>query len=146
MFHGFIVPFLPPFVHGKPAKDHSARKRNHAAGKLPLDSVLFDIVHLIQKVRLHHQKEQGQKQQDQKQQDQKPVSYTHLVYTAKQAKENGLIDEIGTLDDVVSDMKKDFELGDCDVQTISYQPTTSLLSILSGPVSYTHLDVYKRQT
>lgn len=54
------------------------------------------------------------------------------VYTAKQAKENGLIDEIGTLDDVVSDMKKDFELGDCDVQTISYQPTTSLLSILSG--------------
>lgn len=54
------------------------------------------------------------------------------VYTAKQAKKNGLIDEIGTLNDVVSDMKRNFELEGCDVQTISYEPSTSLLSLLSG--------------
>ncbi len=54
------------------------------------------------------------------------------IYTAKQAKKNGLIDEIGTMQDVIAAMKKDFELEDCDVHTLQYQPSISLLSFLSG--------------
>lgn len=53
------------------------------------------------------------------------------VYTAKQAKKNGLIDEIGTLEDAVDDMKRAYELR-CGTQTISYQPSTSIWSLLSG--------------
>lgn len=54
------------------------------------------------------------------------------IYTAKQAEKNGLIDEIGTLDDVIRDMEKNFELEDCDVQNIRYTPSNSLFSFLSG--------------
>ncbi|MGN0658336.1 MAG: signal peptide peptidase SppA [Emergencia sp.] len=54
------------------------------------------------------------------------------VYTAKQAKENGLIDEIGTLEGAVNDMKKSYELEDCDVHTMSYTPKNDLFSFLSG--------------
>ncbi len=53
------------------------------------------------------------------------------IYTAKQAKKNGLIDEVGTLEDAVSHMKSAYELT-CDVETISYERSTSLWSFLSG--------------
>ena len=53
------------------------------------------------------------------------------VYTAKQAKKNGLIDEIGTLEDAVRHMKDAYELT-CGAETIRYQPSTSLWSLLSG--------------
>lgn len=35
------------------------------------------------------------------------------IYTAQQAKNNGLVDEIGTLEDAVSDMKTTYDLDDC---------------------------------
>ncbi len=37
------------------------------------------------------------------------------LYTAKQAKENGLIDEIGTLDDAIFMMQDEKKFGDCEV-------------------------------
>lgn len=54
------------------------------------------------------------------------------IYTALQAKENGLIDEIGTLDDVAADMKRTYELEDCDVQTLHYEVRETLYSLLTG--------------
>lgn len=52
------------------------------------------------------------------------------IYTAKQAKENGLIDEIGTLDECVADMQKKYELESADAQTIKYVPDDTLRSLL----------------
>lgn len=54
------------------------------------------------------------------------------IYTAKQAKDNGLIDEIGSLEDTVRDMKKSYELENCKVQTLSYEPKSTLYSLLNG--------------
>lgn len=49
------------------------------------------------------------------------------IYTAKQAKENGLIDEIGTFDEAVQKMKKKYELEGCTVQNITYPKKDSFL-------------------
>lgn len=57
------------------------------------------------------------------------------VYTAKQAKKNGLIDEIASYDDAVKDMKKRFELGSCSVNSIDYQEDDSLFSRLMRSLS-----------
>ena len=56
------------------------------------------------------------------------------IYTAKQAKKNGLIDKIGTFEETVSDMKKTYKLQGCSVE--DFQPDavtdwTSLLGIAS---------------
>ncbi|WP_026905573.1 signal peptide peptidase SppA [Paucisalibacillus globulus] len=37
------------------------------------------------------------------------------VYTGNQAKENGLVDELGSLDDTIALMKEDYELGNAEV-------------------------------
>lgn len=57
------------------------------------------------------------------------------VYTAKQAKENGLVDQIGTLEDVVKDMRSTYELESCDLQTMEYSPKTTFLSWLDSKTS-----------
>lgn len=49
------------------------------------------------------------------------------IYTAKQAKANGLIDEIATYDEAVDDMKKRFELDSCVVNEIKYKNNEPLL-------------------
>ncbi len=49
------------------------------------------------------------------------------IYTAKQAKKNGLIDEICTYDEAVDDMKKRFELESCAVNKIEYKNTQPLI-------------------
>ena len=49
------------------------------------------------------------------------------IYTAKQAKANGLIDEIGTFDEAVQKMKKKYELEGCTVQNITYPKKDSFL-------------------
>ncbi len=49
------------------------------------------------------------------------------LYTAKQAKENGLIDEVCTYDEAVDDMKTRFELGSCAVHEIKYKNSDPLL-------------------
>ena len=54
------------------------------------------------------------------------------IYTAKQAKENKLIDEIGTFEEAVDDMKKTYELTDCPVQNIKYPKKDSLIRDLLG--------------
>lgn len=54
------------------------------------------------------------------------------IYTARQALENGLIDEIGLLHDAVSDMISQAALGDCDYKVMAYKPDISLLSLLTG--------------
>lgn len=38
------------------------------------------------------------------------------IYTALQAKKLGLVDEIGTFEDAVEDMKKEYNLGSCEVE------------------------------
>lgn len=55
------------------------------------------------------------------------------VYTAKQAKSLGLVDEIGTFDQAIATMQKDQGLTDCDVIYIT-QPTPGLLDQLFGQV------------
>lgn len=57
------------------------------------------------------------------------------IYTAKQAKENGLIDEVGTYDECVNAMVTDYALG-ADVQILDFWPADvmnfrSLLGIIS---------------
>lgn len=49
------------------------------------------------------------------------------IYTAKQAKKNGLIDEVATYDEAVDDMKKRFELDSCAVNVIEYENNDPLL-------------------
>lgn len=44
------------------------------------------------------------------------------IYTARQAKENGLIDEVGTLDETMQDMMATYGLYDCDVEYLAYEP------------------------
>lgn len=57
------------------------------------------------------------------------------IYTAKQAKENGLIDEIGTFDEAVAEMKKTYELDGCTVQELEYPKKDSFLRDLLQSVS-----------
>lgn len=57
------------------------------------------------------------------------------VYTAKQAKKNGLIDEIASYEDAVADMKKRFELDSCNVNDIEYQEDDSIFSRLMRSLS-----------
>lgn len=56
------------------------------------------------------------------------------IYTAKQALQNGLVDQVGTLDDAVSDMKKQYRLWDCEVYDMKYEHS-SLLGSLFGKLS-----------
>ena len=57
------------------------------------------------------------------------------VYTAKQAKKLGLIDEIASYEDAVNDMKKRFELESCNVNKIEYEEDDSLFSRLMRSIS-----------
>lgn len=57
------------------------------------------------------------------------------IYTAKQAEENGLIDQVGTFEEAVRDMRATYELDDCDLQTMEYKPKTSFLSWLESKTS-----------
>jgi len=43
------------------------------------------------------------------------------IYTAKQALKLGLVDSIGTFDEAVADMKKTYDLNDCDVIDVVYK-------------------------
>lgn len=56
------------------------------------------------------------------------------IYTAKQALDNGLVDQIGTLDDAVSDMKKNYGLEDCQVSKMQYTDD-SLFGSLFGLIA-----------
>jgi protease-4 len=55
------------------------------------------------------------------------------VYTARQAKEVGLVDEIATFDQAVATMQKDNDLTDCDVIYVT-PPTVGFLEELLGQV------------
>ena len=60
------------------------------------------------------------------------------IYTAKQALDNGLIDQIGTFEEAAADMKKTYELGDCAVESFTAPVTsdwTSLLGQAAGAAS-----------
>lgn len=57
------------------------------------------------------------------------------VYTAKQAKKNGLVDEIGTLEDAVADMQQQYGLKGCVISDMKYEDTSlfgSLLGFAAG--------------
>jgi len=54
------------------------------------------------------------------------------VYTAKQAKANGLIDEIATFDQAKKDMKTRYNLQGVDVQDIQYAESSSFIGSLLG--------------
>ena len=43
------------------------------------------------------------------------------IYTAQQALDNGLIDEIGTLEDAISGMMSDYDLHDCEENELIYE-------------------------
>ena len=64
-----------------------------------------------------------------------PVSYTHLVAVCD--------DEKSDLDGIVQSVQQYDVQGCFDIET--YMDGNELLSELQMPVSYTHLDVYKRQ-
>lgn len=53
------------------------------------------------------------------------------IYTAKQALGNGLIDQIGILEEAVSDMKSTYGLEDCSVSEMKYQDNSLFGSIFS---------------
>ena len=60
------------------------------------------------------------------------------IYTAKQALDNGLIDQIGTFEEAAADMKKTYALGDCSVESFTAPVTsdwTSLLGQAAGAAS-----------
>ena len=60
------------------------------------------------------------------------------IYTAKQALDNGLIDQIGTFEEAAADMKKTYALGDCAVESFTAPVTsdwTSLLGQAAGAAS-----------
>ena len=52
------------------------------------------------------------------------------IYSAKQAKENGLIDEIFTFDEAKKSIKTDFESDNISFKTFRYEKSESLRSIL----------------
>lgn len=53
------------------------------------------------------------------------------IYTAKQALDNGLIDQIGTLEEAVSDMKSAYDLADCSISEMKYQDNSLFASLFS---------------
>ncbi len=53
------------------------------------------------------------------------------VYTAKQAKANGLIDEISSFEDAKDAMLKENKLDDCTFQNVTYTPKNDIYSLLS---------------
>ena len=53
------------------------------------------------------------------------------VYTAKQAKANGLIDEISSFEDAKDAMLKENKLKDCTFQNVTYTPKNDIYSLLS---------------
>lgn len=53
------------------------------------------------------------------------------VYTAKQAKANGLIDEISSFEDAKGAMLKENKLDDCTFQNVIYTPKNDIYSLLS---------------
>lgn len=53
------------------------------------------------------------------------------VYTAKQAKANGLIDEISSFEDAKAAMLKENKLDDCTFQNVIYTPKNDIYSLLS---------------
>ena len=54
------------------------------------------------------------------------------IYTAKQAKSNGLIDEIATREEAVAAMKKAYGLESCVTEVFSYEPEFSFSSWMFG--------------
>lgn len=52
------------------------------------------------------------------------------IYTAKQAEKLGLVDEIGTFNDAVADMQKEYKLDDCQVEDFVSVPSTDFWSLL----------------
>lgn len=56
------------------------------------------------------------------------------VYTARQAKEAGLIDNIGTWDDALSDLRKKVGNEECKVITFQYEKKESILDMVKGSV------------
>ena len=55
---------------------------------------------------------------------------TGQIYTANQAKENGLVDEIGFIEDVIETMKSDLNLS--DPRVVTYYSSPSLLETFTG--------------
>ncbi len=53
------------------------------------------------------------------------------VYTAKQAKANGLIDEISSFEDAKDAMLEENKLDDCTFQNVTYTPKNDIYSLLS---------------
>ncbi len=53
------------------------------------------------------------------------------VYTAKQAKANGLIDEISSFEDAKDAMLNENKLEDCTFQNVTYTPKNDIYSLLS---------------
>lgn len=54
------------------------------------------------------------------------------IYTAKQAVENGLIDQIGTLEDAIADMRSSYGLTDCSISEMKYKNDSFWGSIFSN--------------
>ena len=52
------------------------------------------------------------------------------IYTAKQAQKLGLVDEVGTFEDAVEDMKKEYKLSDCAVEEFESVVSTDIWSLL----------------
>ncbi len=63
---------------------------------------------------------------------------TGQVYTANQAVNNGLVDEIGYQDDAIADLKDKLEIKEACVITYDYPPT--LLDALTGAAEANHPD------
>lgn len=58
------------------------------------------------------------------------------IYTAKQAKANGLIDQIGTLEEAQKDMQKTYKLENCQVVDLKYE-SNSFFGNLLGKIKGT---------
>lgn len=52
------------------------------------------------------------------------------IYTAKQAKKLGLVDEIGTFEEAVKDMKKEYNLEDCQIEDFESTSSSDIWSLL----------------
>lgn len=53
------------------------------------------------------------------------------IYTAKQAQENGLIDQIGTLQEAVADMRAQYNLETCGVYDMKYESSNLFSALFS---------------
>lgn len=62
------------------------------------------------------------------------------IYTAKQAVDNGLIDEIGTLDEAVDDMMASYDLGECEINELVYVNDDFLSYLLAKASSLSSLN------